>query len=796
MEFAAHIRPADQAVQTVAAHCLETAALAERYGAAVGMPQTAALAGAVHDIGKLTSDCNHYIRGETDFRRGELDHSFAGAKYLQAIADQSGNPGLTETAALIARTVLSHHGLHDWVNDDARDAYQQRIGKETYYEEIVQNLRNDPFLPDIPAALRAAAGELKPVRAKLQAMAAGAAEKAEAYAFYLGMLERLLQSILIDADRTNTADFMSDAQTEAKFDTVQIWKDMRRNMEAKLAAFAARTDPVSLQRKSISARCAAFASHDVGICRLIVPTGGGKTLSSLRFAIEYANTHPIDKIIYIAPFMSILEQNSDVIRQIAGEGAFLEHHSNLLAEVSGDEDRLHEYELRTEKWDSPVIATTMVQFLNALFAGAGSAVRRMHRLSRAVIIVDEVQSIPLKCIYLFNLAMNFLSRVCGSTVVLCTATQPPLEQCNEFPLMLDEDSSMTGDTAADFAVLRRTELIYQPKTGGYSYDEAAGFCRRKFAENGSLLLVVNTKASARELYQRLRETAGAKVYHLSTGMCPQHRRDRISEMKAALESQEPVICVTTQLIEAGVDISFGCVVRALAGMDNAAQAAGRCNRNGEQNRVCPVYVLYLYEERLGSLAEIREAQKISQELFELPADTDFLGVLLMSGYYQKLYQNAANRDHRNLLRYPLKDSTDRDLINLLALNRERRQVMPDLQRKKLKYRAQAFKTAGSRFAVIDANTTEVLVPYNAEAEALIAALGSGPDPKEAVRLLRQAQKYAVSMYDGFRRRLGDEAAIHTLTCGQSCTVPVLEKRFYDADLGVTAEGGAHEVLLM
>lgn len=795
MQHTAHIRPADGMEQRVSDHCCETAEIAAKYAAKISLSKTAELSARLHDIGKLTADFDAYIHQQTDFRRGELDHSFAGAKYIEAAGELTDDKNLKKTASLIGRVILSHHGLHDWADDDAKDIYHIRIAKEKYYSEIVQNLQEKPFLPDIRTALAAAAAEVTALRKKLRQLSelnADDKRKKESFAFYLGMLERLLQSVLIDADRTNTADFMSGTKTEAEFDTARLWQDMHQRMQQKLDSFAGRTDAISLQRKSISDRCAAFAAHDVQICRLIVPTGGGKTLSSLRFAIEYAGKHSAEKIIYVAPFMSILEQNSDVIREIAGETAFLEHHSNMLAEVSEDDGLLHEYELRTEKWDSPVIATTMVQFLNALFSGKTGAVRRMHRLSRAVIIIDEVQSVPLKCVYMFNLAMNFLSRVCGSTVVLCSATQPPFDLLGSFPLLLDENSSMTGDTAADFETFHRTKLIYQQKKGDYSYDEAAAFCREQFSANGSLLVVVNTKASAKALYQRLQDTAGAAVYHLSTNMCPQHRREKISEMKQALAAQEPVICVTTQLIEAGVDISFGCVVRSMAGMDNAAQAAGRCNRNGEYHRECPVYILKLYEEQLGSLAEIKEAQNISAEMLNMPADTDFLSVPLMSDYFRKLYRNAQNRNFRDVLRYPLNNTADQDLLNLLSLNRHR---ISDTRNPHLKFCGQAFKTAGSLFEVIDSRTTNVIVPYNAEAEALIAALGSEQNPGETVRLLRQAQKFAVSIYAGTEHRLADERALYDLPCGKT-VVKLLDKRFYHADFGITLEGGEHEVLCL
>lgn len=788
MKYTAHIRGCDKAEQSVEAHCSATAVLASEYAQMAGLRKTAELSGLLHDMGKFTNDFNDYIHGDTRFRRGELDHSFAGAKYLKEISSESDDKNIHKTASLIGRVILTHHGLRDWVTDDSEDTYGIRTDKDKYYAEITENFRKSGFVPDVSEKLTEASCEVKAITVKLREMAGKSKEQ---FAFYLGMLERYLLSCLMDADRTDTADFMSDSKTETHYDIKQIWIDMQKRLDDKLKKFADKTDKISLQRRSISDRCFEFAANDVHICKLIVPTGGGKTLSSLRFASEYARRNEMEKIIYIAPFMSILEQNSEEIRQLAGESAFLEHHSDMLAEIAEDDENLKDYELHTEKWDSPVIATTMVQFLNSLFSGKSGAVRRMHRLSKAVIIIDEVQSVPQKCVYLFNLAMNFLSQICGSTIVLCSATQPPFEDLNEFPLMLDKNESMTGETAEDFKAFQRTELIYQEKKGGYSYDEAADFCCAQFLEHGSLLVVVNTKSSAREMYNRLRNTENAEVFHLSTNMCPQHRRKTISDMREKLRINEPVICVTTQLIEAGVDISFGCAVRSLAGMDNAAQAAGRCNRNGEHNKVCPVNVIHLWEEKLGSLAEIKNAQSVSRELFDTSESDDYLNIDVMSDYFRKLYTGG---DSRRKLRYPLSEVMDKDLINLLSLNIERvKNKFPHLT-----FCGQAFKKAGRLFEVIDSDTKAVIVPYNDEAKEIIKALGSEKNQKDVVKLLRQAQKYSVNIYSGTQRKLQSEAALYDMQCGNSdeCILTVLKDEFYNNDFGITTEGGLQEVLIL
>ena len=600
------------------------------------------------------------------------------------------------------------------------------------------------------------------------------------------MLERFLQSCLIDADRTDTADFMSDSSTENTYDTKALWNTMSDRMQAKCDRFAERTDPISVQRCSISDRCAAFAKHPVKCCRLIVPTGGGKTLSSLRFAIEYCKKYGKQKILYTAPFMSILEQNSDEIRGIAGDENFTEHHSNLLAEIETREE-LAEYELRTEKWDAPVIATTMVQLLNTLFSGKSSCVRRMHRLSDAVIIIDEVQSIPLKCVHLFNLAVNFLTHICGAVVVLCSATQPTMEQ-TDYPLLLDADSSMTGDTAEDFAAFHRTDVISSVTPYGFTYEETADFCAEKYTESGNLLLIVNTKAAAKTLFHCMQvRCPDAMVMHLSTNLCPAHRREKIAAMRAALKAGQPLICVTTQLIEAGVDISFRCVVRSLAGLDNAAQAAGRCNRNGESQTPCPVYLIKLKEENVSRLEGVQAAQRITQSVLDHEGLTDYLSYEVQSKYFELLYH-----DEQQKLSYPNPTEPKEPmltLLELLSLNRYYISDMPKEMKRKLQFSAQAFKTAGILFEVIDSRTQDIIVPFNDDAKQLIEELDGDLSPEQCREHLRRAQKYTVSIYN--LRKLDEIGAVRKLLSG----VIALEPRFYDADCGIVTEGAEQEVLI-
>ena len=768
MTIAAHIRASDKAVQTVGEHCKNTASLAESYLVDLDLANAGKIIGLLHDAGKLTKEFDDYINGASKAARGSIDHSYAGAKYL---ADMSDDERKAIAGIGLAHTIISHHGLHDWVDDDCRDYYKIRTSKNEGYDQVLNDLSELIGNIDLDTLFNNAAVEWLNAANRIKAT-----DKTE-FAFYVGMLERLLLSALIDADRTDTSDFMSNTKTLQHIDNSSLWKSMDKSMDGMLERFANMTDTISIQRRSISDRCAKFAEHQVGVCKLIVPTGGGKTLSSLRFAIKQALYFGKKQVFYIAPFMSILEQNSEVIEALAGKENFLEHHSNLAAEID-DENEYNAYQLSAERWDPPVIATTMVQFLNTLFSGKTSSVRRMHRLSNAVIIIDEVQSVPLKCTHLFSLAVNFLAKVCKSTIVLCSATQPTFDK-NRYKIQFDELSEMTGDHTLDFQIFHRNDIVPKLETYGYDFEEAAEFCRKRFEENNDLLLIVNTKAQALNMYKLLKEKMKGRafLFHLSTNMCPKHRKKRINTLRRSLKRKLPVICVTTQLIEAGVDISFSCVVRAIAGLDNAAQAAGRCNRNGEKGRICPVYIINFKNEQLGSLNEIKAAQRITRCIIN--SKKDLLSPKTQNEYYQQLFSDCSER-----LDYTVGEVT---LLDLLSLNKSRWEIYKDAHWEL----AQAFKTAGRLFEVIDQNTEAVLVPYDKNAKDIIASLNNDPTPAEISRLIAKAQKYTVSVYAGNKKALIENGAIYVSNNG----INILDKRFYNSEFGITTEGSQRELLI-
>lgn len=781
-QYAAHIRKNNGhiEIQTVSEHCEGTARQAEKYAKILNLSHVARLQGIIHDLGKLRVDFDDYIHVRNNIQRGMIDHCYAGARYLMQIAESTKDKQLIETAGFIARTVVSHHGLHDWVDENGEDYFKRRISKDEKYDEIVENVHSIISENEIIQLLSDARDEYAQIRMKIRHLS----DDRTLFSFYMGQFERLMQSILIDADRTDTAQFQSGQETEKDIDS-NIWNLFYDRMEMKSAEFEKRTDKISRLRCDISNRCRDFSDHESGICRLIVPTGGGKTLSAFRYAVHYCKKHGKERIFYIAPYMSILEQNSDVIKEIVGEEYLLEHHSDIVSGMENDEE-IAEYELRSDKWDMPVIATTLVQFLNTLFLDRMDSVRRMHRLCNSVIIIDEVQSVPTKCVSLFNLSMNFLSRIGGSSIVLCSATQPSFEK-TKYSMKIDTENSITGEYSKDFMAFKRNEIISKVRREGYSYVEAADFCLERYRQEGNVLFVVNTKVAAIHIYQAIKSkvTDDTNIIHISTNMCPEHRRNVLKELSETLICHSKVICITTQLIEAGVDISFPCVIRSLAGMDNSAQAAGRCNRSNEYGRCCKVYLLNLNEEKLGSLKEIKTGQDISRQMLESNKYSDLQSVETLRDYFEKYYQEQEDE-----LKYNIEDmGVQTDILNLLSIDSCR--SSPGSANLPSYYARQAFKTAGKKFHVIDDDSISVIVPYDESAKEIISYLHSDIRCDEMVKILRKAQKYTVGIFEQTEKKLNDEHALELLQSG----VYVLDERYYDQQLGIVLEGKKMDLLM-
>ena len=765
--------------ETVSEHCKKTALLARSYSAPFNMESTVFVSALLHDMGKLNNDFDGYIKQENGIKRGEIDHSYAGAKFLLELVSNDDDKYKKEVIRLIARIIISHHGLNDWYTRNNDDYFDYRCSKNERYDEIKSNISELISDSKLDELLNKAADEYRRIFEKMKEICCAKDRKQyfTTLAFYHGLLERLTESCLIDADRTATAEFMEGIEiTEPSEDEIQRnWLDMKQRLDNKLSKFSGSDSLISKLRMNISDRCCAFAKNDVGIAQLIVPTGGGKTLSALRFAIEYAVEHKKERIFYISPFMSILEQNGDVIREIAGDDNYLEHHSDMYSKIidnkhkNNDEvaDELEEYELRCRHWDKQVICTTMVQFFDTLFSSRTEALRRMHRFTDSVIIIDEVQSIPIRCVYLFNLAMNFLSEFMGCTIVLCSATQPTFEQC-KYPIMLDKDSSMTGDYTKDFEDFKRTEVVSLLNNQGNTYEEAAVICMDKYRENGNLLFVVNTKTAAAEIFRNVtqlndEEEIKAKVVHLSTNMCPAHRRKAIDDIRRMLDNNERVICITTQLIEAGVDISFKCVIRSSAGLDNIAQAAGRCNREGKLNHVGKlgqVFVFNLENTLLRGL--MGKGAAALREILSVSDGSDLFSPECMAQYFSLFYSNCNTFDKANIKGLLYKGFAEMHFM---------------------------FATAAEKFRLIDdKDSVSILVGYGDGATLLEELKRIGPE----FWLLRKLQQYSVSI-----RKWDFEQLCKQGTVGVYAGIFILEDgRCYDERAGLVLDGAWVEELLL
>ena len=807
-------RQADGECQPLAEHLRGVGSLAAQL-ASVTWPwieDAARLAGLAHDLGKYRSAFQRYIGSaaglispdEDDYvdtagMRGLVDHSTAGAQVVWRRLVQDGkHRELADQllGQLVATAIASHHsGLIDAASGDGRAAFALRMNKpeEDAGADEAQRLADSALMAELddlcssPSSRQELDRWIRAVTKVEQARVAGKADAvARLVSFKLGLLQRFLLSVLIDADRLDSANFESGWARQAREKQVYpSWSELAQRLESALAKFSISPSAVNAIRARIADACLGAAQRPPGIYRLTVPTGGGKTLASLRFALNHAALHGLQRVVYVIPYTSILDQNADVARAVleteAGDRGrvVLEHHSNLVPDK-----RTGLSTLLSENWDAPVIYTTSVQFLEALFGGGTQAVRRMHRLSKAVIVFDEIQTLPVRCVHLFNNAINFLVEQAGATAVMCTATQPLLDGVDpaKGALRFSPQPEIVPDVAGLFHELRRVEVLDVRQPQGWSHEQVATLAGEQVAAAGSCLVIVNTRRDARAVFKLISDEAGYR-FHLSTSMCPRHRREVIGQVRSLLADGKPVVCVSTQLIEAGVDVDFGSVIRAVAGIDSIAQGAGRCNRNGLRP-LGRVYVVNVAGENLGAMPDLtiarEQGRRVLDELAqEGHSSVDPIGVSAISRYFKYHFHRRAAE-----MEYPVSTQTGADtLLELLSTNRRgllARQAKGEAHPRLVLN--QAFATAAAHFKPIDTNTTGVLVPYGADGNALVRALQATGDVPQLKRLLRDATQFTVSVFDHQMQRLKERNAVTPLTAGQG--ILLLDPAFYDARWGL------------
>lgn len=725
----AHTRQHDDErweLHDLADHLHATAQLAAGFARIFGSEDWARLAGLWHDLGKYRPAFQHYLKTASGYdpeahienRPGRVDHSSAGAIHAVRRMGVGGR--------VLAYLIAGHHaGLPDWskLEENTGGSLRERLEQTELLDEALTN--------DIPADILA-------VTAPHSAPPGGKT----GFALWV----RMLYSCLVDADFLDTEAFMDAGKSNSRGGYPPLSK-LASDFDDHMGRMAAKAAPTSVNRlrAEILGHCRRAATLSPGFFSLAVPTGGGKTLSSLAFALAHARQHDKQRIIYAIPYTSILEQTADTFRGIFGD-ALVEHHSALDPDQQDARSRL-----ASENWDAPLIVTTNVQFFESLFAARSSRCRKLHNIARSVVILDETQLLSPDFLQPVLDTMNLLVRHYGVTFILCTATQPALgsrrDAFGRASLRgLDDITEIIPDPDT---LARQMARVHVRLPTDFLAPQSWEYMATELSRHETVLAIVNTRRHARELHALMpRDTL-----HLSALMCGQHRSDKIKEIKARLETGKPIRVVSTQLVEAGVDLDFPVVYRALAGLDAIAQAAGRCNREGRLADKGEVVVFVPPEPPPpGTLR--RAAHK---------------AVSVLSGGVENPLDNALFRRFFELF-YADSDLDKKRITPLLTPQGEGEDAL----------RVQ-FRSAANRFRLIDDNGVPVLVRYDDTARQLIGLLKKdGPSRW----LLRKLQRYSVNLSEYHFRRLQGNSEIEEISPGiWAQAVDTL----YDPELGLVLE---------
>jgi CRISPR-associated endonuclease/helicase Cas3 len=668
-------------------HLQRAADLAAGFGAEFGSADWARIAALWHDLGKARPSFQAYLRSSTGYAAStsslpRVDHSTAGA--IHAL-DRLGPSG-----RVLAYSIAGHHaGLPDWhPGETAGGALSARVQQRDLLEDALAS-------GSIPETVTVAPRPTSPP------------PSVQPDGWHLWL--RMLFSCLVDADYLDTERFF-DATRSAMRDGWPTLDTLRERLAAHQAAMLPRR-PIDHLRSRVRDEVVAKATLPPGFFSLTVPTGGGKTLTSLRFALEHARAHGLRRVIYAIPYLSIIEQTADVFRDIVGDG-LLEHHSSLDPDESDLRSRA-----AAENWDAPLIVTTTVQLFESLFAARPSRGRKLHNLARSVIVLDEAQLLPPDFLEPIVGVLRALVDGFGVSVVLCTATQPALASRSAFGSSfkgIEGVRELVDDSAALFDQLDRVDVTWPVNR---SHPVEWGEIAARLSAERQVLCVVNSRADCRALVAQMPPAADA--VHLSALMCAEHRSAVIADIRARLAADEPVRVVSTQLIEAGVDVDFPVVFRAFAGLDSVAQSAGRCNREANLRRG---RVVVFVPPKPAPVGHLRRGEQATRSLLATEEPANLLRPAAFTKYFELFYASAS-LDRRSILPL-LTDGTHAVEFG--------------------------FRTAADRFQMVDdAGTATILVPYGRGAQ-LLGGLrrglrrGDGPDRW----LLRSLQRFTVSVHRG------------------------------------------------
>lgn len=612
----------EQPLSGLNGHLEGVAELAEKFASTFNAGEFAKCTALLHDLGKFKTDFQNYIRSETgyeceetdDFGVGRVDHSAAGAIWA--------NKNIPSFGILLAYLIAGHHtGLPDYSKDGAKGSgLGERLSNIKHLEQSLENggveCLSSICIPKM---------QIAPVKNPQN----------------LHLWVRMLFSCLVDADFLDTERFMNpENNRERSFD--QSLTELKKSFDSFMSQMQSKSadSPINKVRKRILQDCINGAQKEPGLFSLTVPTGGGKTLASMGFALDHAIKWNKSRIIVAIPYTSIIEQTADVYRKVFGDNAVLEHHSNL----DPDKETLKS-RLASENWDAPIVVTTNVQLLESLFAARTSQCRKLHNIANSVIILDEAQMLPPEYLKPILSTLESLTIDFNCSLVLCTATQPALvgKIGTELAVFngLPENSVRELMSIPEnlFEEMTRTNVQYLSDKK-ISWEDLA----EQLSQQEQVLCIVNTRKDCKTLYDLMPDG----TIHLSASMCGQHRSKIISEIKEKLKNGDPIRVISTQLVEAGVDIDFPVVYRAMAGMDSIAQAAGRCNREGNLTQGM-VYVFNPPKEAPVGLLRYG-AQASSSMLKGEISNSIVLDPNRFKTYFRQFYNQVHSFDKPNIMR--------------------------------------------------------------------------------------------------------------------------------------------------
>jgi CRISPR-associated endonuclease/helicase Cas3 len=723
----------------LAVHLTSVAELSARRAEKFGAERAAALAGILHDLGKYTERFQARLEGGPP-----VDHATAGAREAIAIATNADDHCIAE---IIAHAIAGHHtGLPDSIGAEASLA-----------------CRLEGKCPPLDPAWRQ---EIAPVADGLTPREFHWSK--DTLARQMAFLGRMIFSCLVDADFRDTEAFYAKSKGETP---ARDWPALPAIVEDLIARFdahmektraAAAPTQVNALRNEILAHVRERASSDPGLFTLTVPTGGGKTLASLAFALKHAKRHGLERIVYAIPFTSIIDQTAAIFRDILGEDVVLEHHSSIEEKHIDDEDRAHKREagdklkLAMEDWAAPIVVTTNVQLFESLHSNRPSRCRRLHSLVNSVIILDEAQTIPLPVLLPCLAALDELAKNYGAAIVLCTATQPAVTVSENFKqgLPLTPGRELAPDPERLHRLLKRVRLEW---IGEKSDDELAAALR----ETPRALVIVNSRAHALALHRKVREAGLDGALHLTTRQYAAHRRRLLEDVRKRLDGGAPCRLIATSLVEAGVDLDFPRVWRAEAGLDQIAQAAGRCNREGKWSPEASVVFVFRSTEH-----------KPPPEIAQLSADMG-----RMMGKHADLLSPEAIQDYFGEVYWRKGEALDKhEVMKAWRLSRSPRgtHMAPSFE----------YRRVAEDFRMIESGMEPVIVAIEKPAQDALAALRGGLPPAAAARKL---QPYIVQVPPRARQKLLDNGHARFVEGGANQFVELTTASFYRDDIGLLWE---------